>query len=317
MKVVGSASVVVSAVIALLSACGCGRVINDGDDQPPTAAAGADVTAEVGVIVNLDGSASDDDGGITLFAWDFGDGTAAEGVSVSHAWTSAGGYVATLSVSDEFGQSSSDSVVVRIVDPALVARIVVTPAAATVGESVSFDSTTSFGPALISTASWRFGDGASADTPVASHVYAAAGTFTVRLTVTDADSASAEAQVDVVIAAANVAGTWDVVAGAFACGSYSVAFPDDTLVLTQAGIEVTALGGNGRTYTGAFAASGLPLRGSATIATGGCGNAVVDIKWRAALTAPDSLSGIATAFFDLAVPCQCTAAWNLSATRRR
>ena len=312
--------VVVGVFFFVFCGAGCGRVIDDGDDQPPTAVAGPDITAAPGASVTLDGSGSDDDGGIASvvwdFVWDFGDGGSADTATAIHAWVDVGGYVATLTVTDELGQQASDSVVVRIEAPAPIARIVVTPPTGTVGGSLTFDASTSSGPVLITQAAWRFGDGATADTPTAQHVYAAAGTFTARLTVTDADGASAEASVDVVIAAADVAGTWDVVAAPFACANYSVGFPDDTLVLTQVGDDVTALGGNGRSYTGSFAATGLPLRGAATIATGACGQAVVDVDWRASLTAPGTLSGRATAFFDLAVGCQCTAAWNLTATRR-
>ncbi len=302
--------------VALLAASSCARVIGDPNDLPPTAAAGDDVESTPGAMVTLDGSASADDGDIASFLWDFGDGESGDGVIVTHAWAEAGGYVATLTVTDDLAQSDSDSVVVHIQEEHPVARIVVTPPSAAVGESLSFDATTSSGAALIESAAWRFGDGASAATAIAAHSYASTGTFTVSLTVTDVEGVSADADVDVVVTAADVAGTWDVEAPAFACASYTVAFPDDTLVLTQAGDAVTALGANGRTYTGAFSATGLPLSGPATIAAGGCGNAVVDVDWRASLTAPGTLSGTATAFFDLAVGCQCTAAWALTATRR-
>ncbi|MDP2343078.1 MAG: PKD domain-containing protein [Deltaproteobacteria bacterium] len=310
--------VVVVVVVGCVLGCtfGCGRVIGDPNDKPPTAVAGDDVTALVGALVTLDGSGSDDDGGVTDFAWDFGDGGSASEATPSHAWSAAGGYVATLTVTDELGQSASDTLVVTINDDVPIARIVVAPAAGGIGDTLSFDASTSSGPALITGASWRFGDGSTADTALATHVYAAAGTFTVRLTVTDAEGSTGEAAVDVVISPADVTGVWDVVAPAFACASYSVQFPDAILSLTQAGVVVTASGGNGRSYTGSFTADGLPLRGEATIDTGACGAAVVDVDWRASLTAPGTLSGRATAFFDLAVGCQCTAAWTLTATRR-
>jgi chitodextrinase len=307
--------VVVVVVVVVVGFAGCGRVIGDPDDQPPSAVAGDDVTVLVGEAITLDGSGSDDDGGITDFAWDFGDGGSAIEAEATHAYAAAGGYVATLTVTDELGQSASDTVVVTVNDDVPVARIVA-PAGGTMGESLSFDASTSSGPALITSAAWRFGDGSTADTTLATHVYAAAGTFTVRLTVTDAAGATADADVDVVIAAADVSGTWDIVAPSFSCASYAVDFPDDVLVLTQTGGDVTALGGNGRSYTGTFNADGLPLRGAATIDTGSCGSAVVDVDWRASLSAPGTLTGRATAFFDLEVRCQCTAAWSLTATKR-
>jgi PKD repeat protein len=54
--------------------------------------------------VSFDGSGSTDDGTITKYAWDFGDGTAAgSGVKVSHTYAQAGTYTAKLTVTDNGG----------------------------------------------------------------------------------------------------------------------------------------------------------------------------------------------------------------------
>lgn len=60
--------------------------------------------------VTLDGSASaDSDGWIVSWNWNFGDGTQGSGSVVAHTYSTAGTYVATLTVTDNDGLTSSAS----------------------------------------------------------------------------------------------------------------------------------------------------------------------------------------------------------------
>jgi PKD repeat protein len=84
-------------------------------NRPPVANAGPDQNATVGSSVNLNGSGSSDpDGSIASYAWNFGDGATASGVSVSHAYSAAGTYTATLTVSDNNGAVASDQAVITV-----------------------------------------------------------------------------------------------------------------------------------------------------------------------------------------------------------
>lgn len=68
------------------------------DNHAPVAA--ADATAD-GLTINADASAStDEDGALSVFRWDFGDGTTAEGAEASHAYAAPGAYTITLTVED-------------------------------------------------------------------------------------------------------------------------------------------------------------------------------------------------------------------------
>lgn len=59
--------------------------LENGENQPPLADAGADQTVFSGDTVYFDGSNSfDPDGTIVSYSWDFGDGTTAEGENVDH-----------------------------------------------------------------------------------------------------------------------------------------------------------------------------------------------------------------------------------------
>jgi len=91
---------------------------------PPTAEAGQNQTVrynplELGVTVNFDGSNSKDyDGTLVKYQWDFGDQLSAEpsaeGVKVSHKYTSRSSYTVTLTVVDNDGEIASDDIVVIV-----------------------------------------------------------------------------------------------------------------------------------------------------------------------------------------------------------
>ncbi|MCB1890552.1 MAG: PKD domain-containing protein [Rhodocyclaceae bacterium] len=83
-----------------------------GANQPPVAVASATPTAgQAPLGVNLIGSGSSDvDGSIVSYAWDFGDGTSGSGANPFHTYASVGTFVATLTVTDNSGDQSSDSV---------------------------------------------------------------------------------------------------------------------------------------------------------------------------------------------------------------
>jgi len=103
-----------------LIACDTGPPGDTGGNQPPTAVAEASPTdTAAGTEVTFDGSSSkdpDDDAGSLTYDWEFGDGAAGSGETVSHAYESAGEYTAELSVSDG-ASSETDEVTVSITAP--------------------------------------------------------------------------------------------------------------------------------------------------------------------------------------------------------
>jgi hypothetical protein len=80
---------------------------------PLRASAGEDVDATVGVPVTLDASASQPAGEITSYGWALGDGASAQGSQITHTYSSAGSYTATVSVHRD-GESSSAQVEVLV-----------------------------------------------------------------------------------------------------------------------------------------------------------------------------------------------------------
>jgi PKD repeat protein len=87
---------------------------SSGNGVPNAVASGSPASGPAPLQVNFSGSGSSDPNGDALtYSWNFGDGTsAAAGSSVSHTYSSAGPYTATLTVSD--GRGGSDTATVGI-----------------------------------------------------------------------------------------------------------------------------------------------------------------------------------------------------------
>jgi PKD repeat protein len=81
---------------------------------PPTAVASATPTSGLAPLaVAFSGSGSNDpDGSIASYAWAFGDGGTASGVSAAHTYTTAGTYSAKLTVTDNRGATGSATVLI-------------------------------------------------------------------------------------------------------------------------------------------------------------------------------------------------------------
>jgi len=87
-------------------------------NQVPTAVATATPTvASIGQSISFNGSGSrDPDGSIASYAWDFGDGSRANGITAVHAYGAAGVFLARLTVTDNAGSSGTTTVSITIAD---------------------------------------------------------------------------------------------------------------------------------------------------------------------------------------------------------
>lgn len=156
-------------------------------NAPPVARAGANrvVTASE---VRFDGSASrDPDGEIIRYAWDFGDGTAGEGVQPAHVYRQAGSYDVTLTVTDDAGTPrNSDASTLRV----LVNQAPIADAGpdqlGSPGQEFVFAGSGSFDPdGDLTDYLWDFKDGTTASGERVTHRFARPGVYQVRLTVRD------------------------------------------------------------------------------------------------------------------------------------
>lgn len=87
-------------------------------NQAPTASF---TSTANGLTANVDGNGStDSDGTIASYAWTFGDGGTATGATASHAYTAAGTYNVTLTVTDDKGTTASVTNPVTVTAPVVI-----------------------------------------------------------------------------------------------------------------------------------------------------------------------------------------------------
>ncbi len=148
-------------------------------------------------------TSSDPDGTITAYSWNFGDGSPAVTTqNASHAYGAAGTYTVTLTVTDNLGATNSSSQSVTVTAPNQPPIASFTQSC--IGLTCSFTSTSSDPDGTITAYSWDFGDGSPAvTTQIAPHTYAASGTYTVTLTVTDNLGATNSSSQSVTVTALN------------------------------------------------------------------------------------------------------------------
>jgi PKD repeat protein len=142
--------------------------------------------------------------------WSFGDGTTSTSTSPSKTYAADGTYTVTLTVTDGWGAAASTTRVVTIAKPATNgAPIPVISAPVCAARACNFFGTGSSDPnGDAITYLWNWGDNTATGTGATpSHTFAADGTYTVTLTVTDAwgDSASTTRVVTIAKPGTNVA----------------------------------------------------------------------------------------------------------------
>ena len=150
---------------------------------PPTASFTASCTA---LQCSFDGSPSTDDLGIVSYAWTFGDGTQASGVTATHAYAAGGTFDVTLTVTDGNGKTGSQTQAVTVTPPVVDNPPVAAFTTSCTLLKCSMDASQSADDHGIVSYAWTFGDGSQGAGVTATHAYTAGGTFTVTLVVTDA-----------------------------------------------------------------------------------------------------------------------------------
>ncbi len=164
-----------------------------GDNQAPSLS-GLSLPASATVDENLTFSvqANDPDGDDLTVTWTTGDGQTLQGAQVNHAFTQAGEYTVTATVSDGRGGSDSATGTVTVTAgsggddnraPSITDGSV--PTQATVGTAANFQVTATDPDGDSLTVTWQFGDGESATGASVSHTYTSAGSFDWSVSVSD------------------------------------------------------------------------------------------------------------------------------------
>jgi len=179
------------------------------NNLPPIAnAVASSSSGKAPLAVSFDGGGStDDDGNVVSWDWNFDDGNTNTGEVAVHAFTAVGTYQVELTATDDNGDTDTTTVTVQVnapVPPVAVANA--TPDGTKAPLGVLFSSAGSIdNDGSILGYSWDFDDGSALSTSVnPSHLFTAAGTFEVTLTVTDDDFLTTSATLTVVVGPPNV-----------------------------------------------------------------------------------------------------------------
>lgn len=166
---------------------------------PPTGAPVADFTffprsGAPPLLVTFDASSSyDADGSIVSYRWNFGDGATGAGQIVTHTYNRSGLFSITLTVTDNEGKtdSATRSLSLLTTNKLPIAEFSFSPSTGIAPLWITCDGSASSDPdGRIIEYAWDFGDGERAWGQVVKKLYHRAGTFKIRLTVTDNQGAS-------------------------------------------------------------------------------------------------------------------------------
>ncbi len=181
-------------------------------NQAPVAVAHASPTSgSAPLIVNFSALDSyDPDGYITSYTWNFGDGTSSSTAALSHKYLQDGHYNAVLTVKDDDGETSSDSILITVlsqdakVTTSNLAPTAIVSASTTSGAAapltISFSGLPSYDrDGKIVSYLWDFGDGTKSYKPTPIHTYSVPGTYTAKLIVTDDKGAKTVSSVNIYV----------------------------------------------------------------------------------------------------------------------
>ena len=144
----------------------CSSELNVGQPGSFTASSNADATGPIS------------------YAWNFGEGTSATGMTVSHAFSAPGSYTVSVTADGPYN-SDTDTCLVNVVDePLALANCRVSPSSADIGQTVTVSADVSGAEPREVTVD--FGDGNTADSLPATHSYSDPGTYTITITATNA-----------------------------------------------------------------------------------------------------------------------------------
>ncbi len=230
-------------------------------NQPPVASFTFSCT---NLSCSFNGSGSTDDNGIVSYAWTFGDGASGSGVNTSRTYAAAGSYDVTLTVTDAQGENDAQTQTVTVTAPPPTnppdANFTYTCNNATL--TCTFDGRTSVVPNGLTGLLWQFGDGTSQpNRHVFTKTYAAAGTYDVSLTVTDALGQQDTETQAVTVGTPPPPNQPPVASFTFSCTNLSCSFngsgsTDDNGIVSYAWTFGDGSSGSGVTASRTYAAAG-------------------------------------------------------------
>ncbi|EDM68710.1 putative surface layer protein [Moritella sp. PE36] len=193
-------------------------------NQTPTAAFTSACTNLNCELIDI---STDNDGSITAWNWDFGDGSSSTLQNPNHSYATAGTYTVSLVATDNDGSTSSvsHSVTVSAAPPVNQAPTAAfTSACTNLNCDLTDISTDTDGS--ITAWNWDFGDGESSIQQYPAHTFTSSGTYTLSLTVTDNNGATSTVSNSVTVSTVPLENQAPTAAFTSACTGFSCNYTD-------------------------------------------------------------------------------------------
>jgi len=134
-----------------------------------------------------------DGASITSRLWNLGDGTTSTLQNPTHTYQAAGSYTVTLTVTNNFGNSKTETktnyITVNVQPSSPTADFTANPTSGNAPLTVTFPDLSKPGAgATITSWYWDFGDGTTSTLQSPTHTFKAAGSYTITLTVTNSNN---------------------------------------------------------------------------------------------------------------------------------
>jgi M6 family metalloprotease-like protein len=169
----------------------------DPNEFPVAALSASTLSGVSPLTVDFTGSATDSDGYIYSYHYDFGDGQISTLQNPSHTFTNSGNYTVTLTAVDDNSAVGMANVSISVTDSSLNhAPVIILNASITSGDApltVSFAASASDTDGYITSYHYDFGDGETSLEQNPVHVFSVAGQYDVTLSVSDNDGAVTQA----------------------------------------------------------------------------------------------------------------------------
>lgn len=174
--------------------------------SPAVSATASPLSGQVPLQVAFQAQATDQDGSIVSFLWDFGDGSNSSLQNPSHTYSKPGTYTAKVTVTDNDGATSTATLLVQALpsnQPPTV-NVTASPTSGKAPLTVMFFGSGVDQDGVVTGYLWSFGDGSTSTQQTVSHTYQSQGTYEAVLTVTDDKGATASKAIQITVYPANV-----------------------------------------------------------------------------------------------------------------
>jgi len=176
------------------------------NEEPIAVADASPAAGQAPLEVTFQGNNSSDDVKIVSYTWDFKDGSSSDAPNPIHTFNSVGSYSVELTVVDDEGLSSTDTVTITVSDEKNEAPKAVATATPLSGEApleVTFKGSESTDDNFVKTYSWDFNDGTTKNMADLQHTYESAGEYQAKLTVTDENGLSNTSSITITVTESN------------------------------------------------------------------------------------------------------------------